>query len=420
MIWKALSRAAERPRIVYFVVLLALLTSSMFSFVVFPRISDSLNLLLDSDWYGKLGFGLYKNHSLSYYPSPYATVQRGPLYPLLIAGSLFLTGGWYPYSVQIVQCLLFALTCALAFWIASTIWNRAIGLAASVLCAIDPYLFWYAPRVWIEIMGVFLFTAIVAASLYMSLRPTIGRGILLGMTIALGALCKSIFLPFIVIIPVLMFLWTGRRQTIRLVPLIVLGALVLILPWTARNWKLTGEIIPISIGAGFACLGGDIVAEHAWEAPFSFGKLSEFFVRDVLPELNAQIPKNLKGAKAELFRENMAMRESMAKYRKDPWFFVKKIAFGSYWFWILGQTETKTLVIAVLELPVLFAFLASIVLTAKRKRLWTIRGVHVSLVLLYYLMHLPVQAEARYSVVLVPTMILYAIGPLLEGKFETQ
>jgi hypothetical protein len=50
-------------------------------------------------------------------------------------------------------------------------------------------------------------------------------------------------------------------------------------------------------------------------------------------------------------------------------------------------------------------------------------AMHVSWVLLYWLLHMPIFAFFRLSVVLIPTMVIYAVGllggrPAIEGQPE--
>ena len=81
--------------------LTGLLVSVLFTFVVHPRIASAYGAVLDPDGYAALGWGLWKDPTFSYYPSVHASVSRGPLYPAFVAILLRVSGGWWPYSVQV-------------------------------------------------------------------------------------------------------------------------------------------------------------------------------------------------------------------------------------------------------------------------------------------------------------------------------
>jgi len=109
---KILARLGAINGIQWYIALIASSLSLIFTFVVYPMLANSSHAVLDPDWHGPLGFGIWKLHSFSYYPSSEPASARGPLYPALIAGMLAVTNGWWPYSVQLAQCVIFGLLCA--------------------------------------------------------------------------------------------------------------------------------------------------------------------------------------------------------------------------------------------------------------------------------------------------------------------
>ncbi|MBI1896665.1 MAG: hypothetical protein HYS04_09045 [Acidobacteria bacterium] len=186
------------------IAVLALVLSLAFVLLVYPSITDPYDAVLDPDRYGPLGFGIWKNGTLAQYPDPEPSVLRGPVYPVFMAACLAVTNGVWPGSVQVGQSLLFAATTLLVFWIAQTLWNRRVAIAAQLACAFHPLLLWYTSRIWIETVLTFLFTALIAAITYFTLRPTPGRAVLPGCTLGVAALAKSVFVPFVVILPLVL------------------------------------------------------------------------------------------------------------------------------------------------------------------------------------------------------------------------
>src|SRR2546423_11276568 len=125
------------------VFILGLLTSSLYAFVIYPR-QHTLEPCIDLN-----GFGVLSRHlasgagfTLGYGP----TLRRAPLYPGLAAILLKVFGNYAPNipdavayrPVLAAQCLIFAITCLLAYRLAGKLFGAPVGLVAGVLCACTP------------------------------------------------------------------------------------------------------------------------------------------------------------------------------------------------------------------------------------------------------------------------------------------
>jgi 4-amino-4-deoxy-L-arabinose transferase-like glycosyltransferase len=75
--------------------------------------------------------------------------RRGPLYPGAIA-LVFAIAGERPLAMQLVQALMFAGVCALAFDVGRRLYNHRTGLIAGLLCAFHPALLRYVPDFHLE------------------------------------------------------------------------------------------------------------------------------------------------------------------------------------------------------------------------------------------------------------------------------
>ncbi|MEO8370360.1 MAG: glycosyltransferase family 39 protein, partial [Candidatus Solibacter sp.] len=244
-----------------------LLLALLFSFVVYPRIATSAGAVLDPDGHGALGWGLYKLHTFSFYPNTEPTVTRGPLYPMAVAGILALSPNSWPYNMQIVQDVMCGLTCVLTFLIGRRLFGVRAGVIAGMLCAIYPLLVWYSARIWIETMTILIFTAFLLVSLQFMDRPSLKNGALLGLLTGLLTLSKGTFLPFVAVTPLYFAVFRRQAGFLR-VAMIPLVAVLTILPWTIRNWMLTGHVIPVHGQVGFNIRMGDLFTEHARELQY--------------------------------------------------------------------------------------------------------------------------------------------------------
>lgn len=389
---------------------LALITSLVFCFVVYPDAATTHHALLDPDSYGRLGWGLWKYGSLSFYPDQQPTVSRGPAYPAFLAVLLAATNGWWPMSAQVGQCLVFAATCWLVWWLASGLWGRAAGTVAALACAVHPFLVWYTSRIWIETLAAFLFTALLAALLWHASNPRAGKAVLAGGLLGLCILGKSTFLPYIAWVPLGLLLLKPRRFPPLQVIVVPVVALAMVLPWTARNWRLTHRIIPVHLPSGSA-FDGDTIIAHFREQPFALGALCEI-ARVGRHAAAARIPPEVTGAAREYEYETSLLRASTQRYADHPLFLLKKTIMNAGLFWTLGETRRKSLVISVLVVPFAALFFLSCVLLVRERRMRTFEGIAAAWVLLYYLSLLPINAVARYSMPIVPAVVMYAASLL--------
>lgn len=409
---RLLERLSQHEHLCFYVSVVAFLVSFVFSFVIFPKIMKPHDLVLDPDFYGKLGFGLWKKHIFAFYPETDPTVARGPAYPMLVALLLMLTRGWYPGSVQLAQCVVFAATCGLVFWISERLWNRSVALVASVVFAVHPSLVWFTSRIWVEVLTTFLFVALIAASVAFSSKPTPWKGVLIGGIIGIGALTKSTLLPLVILMPLLMRWAIGNRLKARVMLIMLLTASAVISPWTVRNWKVAGRFIPVHVMAGVNCFYGDCMVDG-----FSLSKLSLDETFDAsqgeLDKLAAASRKAPTRHDREILQDSIATKISMDRYKKNPAFIFKKMAMQALYFWTLGGSRTKSLIISLMQIPLLVAFLVSLVVLTRRRQMRRIMSVHVALMALYFALHLPFHTQNRYSVVVIPMMIVFVVAALL-------
>lgn len=399
-----------------YIALIGTILSVIYSFVIFPEISDMHRLNLDPDKYERLARGLNNYRTFSYYPDTQPTMDRGPVYPLFIAALLKLTGNWWPYSVQAAQCILFGITCLIVFSLSNTIFNRKVGIISAFICALHPYLIQFTSRILIENLAAFIFTAMNAALLYFTLQPGKIRSIILGVIIGAGALCKATFLPFVLIIPVMLRLIRNSKINWQHTVIVFISALAVILPWTTRNYNLSGKIIPVHILSGFNIRWGDYFVDNFAAASFSIAELRQAGKYEVYAPLNEWKKENpekwntMQNWERGITVDSLFLTKSLKRYKENPLFLLKKIAVNSTLYWTLGFSTTKSIIISLLQLPLLALFILSALKLLYKGEVRSLPGMHISIVMFYFLFHLPVFSFARLSVVLIPVMIVYAAG----------
>src|SRR5215467_6405979 len=216
--------------------------------------------LHDSAFYQGIAFHMLKEHCFcleQYVP----TVDRAPLWSFTIAG-LTLIFGHSDYFARLFLSLVGSGTCVLLYLFARDLFSWRIGVLAGVFAAIYPELYIYDGWLYTESLYIFLLFA-MCYGLY-RLQHTPERNwriwILCGVLFGLLSLTR----PNGTIVIVLFVIWCAimvwqkflsLRMTIRGVLVSTLIAIVLIAPWTIRNYLVSHAFVPIATGDGTVLLG---------------------------------------------------------------------------------------------------------------------------------------------------------------------
>ncbi len=216
--------------------------------------------LHDSAFYQGIAFHLLKEHCFcleAYVP----TVYRAPLWPFTIAG-LSLIFGPSDYFPRLFLCLVGSGTCVLVYLFARDLFSWRIGVLAGVFAAIYPELYIYDGWLYTESLYIFLLFAICYGLYRLQHTPErnwrnwIICGVLLGLlslTRPNGMIVIGLFIVWSIIMVWQQFL--SWRVAARGVLVTTFIALVLIAPWTIRNYLVSHTFIPVAIGDGTVLLG---------------------------------------------------------------------------------------------------------------------------------------------------------------------
>jgi 4-amino-4-deoxy-L-arabinose transferase-like glycosyltransferase len=181
-------------------------------------------------------------------PDGSPTASRPPLYPVLVALIYWLFGPG-DTAVFLIQGILHATTCVLIYFMGRIIYGNPVGLIAGLGGALYPMLIFPAHDLLSESLLVFLFTTalFVLCANRGRYRMTFWAGFLL----ALSLLTKPVALfavPFFAI-------WIWRNQyekKLKAVCLFLLAIVLVLLPWTVRNYRAFDTFVPFTTGGGLA------------------------------------------------------------------------------------------------------------------------------------------------------------------------
>lgn len=194
----------------------------------------------------------------------YEGTFRPPGYPAFMA--LWLAAGAGTLGIRLVQVVLSAWSTILMYGLGSRLAGDRAGRVAALLFAFDPVLIAFSHRLWSETVFLTLLLLLLELLTRDSERAPWRRWALVGALFGVGALVRPMlvtFLPFLA----LWFGWGAWRDwraggPPRFgPPLLRFGiiagcCMLVILPWTARNARVTSALILIDSNGPFNFLVG--------------------------------------------------------------------------------------------------------------------------------------------------------------------
>jgi dolichyl-phosphate beta-glucosyltransferase len=405
----------------------AVIVHAVLLFAVFPRFSErssssAYNQDVFADGYDYLADNLVAGNGYRFYPDTAPTLMREPGYPILVAG-LRLMFGPSLVAVKLVNMILaFA-----AAWLLLVIVSRLTS--GSWARFVAPLMFLFHPgtivaegRAGVEILFgslvLFFFWTLIKATDKERLRDFLISGLVLGLSV----LVRSVLILFPAFL--LIYLLTVQRPRVpirvalRNVGAMVLAMLLVLSPWILRNYFLTGRFIPTASVLGVSAQAGQYINSHLSE-----GRPWWLLDREAAKERNRiaeQLGFQFEPGYYQCFYRTgdeiafskALMDRVVASYKASPGLLPKVVARNFFNFWFAGKTEKATTANLFVQLPYLLLAAVGVVIGLRNHKgnvVWLI------LLLIGYVVavSLPILAQARYGVPLVPLLsILGAFGLL--------
>jgi len=196
-------------------------------------------------------------------------VFKPPVYPYFLAG-LYGALGRHVAAVQWTQYILGALSCVLLALLGGRLLGPWAGRVAGLLAALYAPLVFFESQLLTPAVSVFLNTA----ALLLVVRAWDRRGP--GWLVAAGALLgvsagvrADVILSAALVVLYLALQDRGipRLRRALKVACVVVGGAAMILPVTLRNYRLTGQFIPISSNAGINLYVGNVAGDGTTAVP---------------------------------------------------------------------------------------------------------------------------------------------------------
>lgn len=186
------------------------------------------------------------------------TALHPPLWPLLLGGSSVLGAGT-EMAHKLVGTLVGTGAVAVIGLLGRRVGGSAVGLTAAGLAAVYPLFIGSDGSLMSESLYGLLVATVMLLALRLAERPTLSLAAALGAVIGLAALTRTEGLAFLVllVVPVAWMAADGLGRRAALVSVCILGAVVVIAPWTLRNAFAFDGFVPISTNEGTVLAGAN-------------------------------------------------------------------------------------------------------------------------------------------------------------------
>lgn len=264
--------------------------------VAYSHRNDCFAGLIDEAEYNRLALAILGG-------GRYDSTYWLPGFPAFAAG-VYAVCGRSLLNVYIAHAFLWAICLGLIHSIAlRTTQNRTTAFVALLMCILWwPFYTNLVPRMMTEMLASVLLAGALLACLAARDRQSAPIGLLTGVLLGLGTLTKSVVLALLPFAAA--YLGWGNRKNMRAALLLLLGWGLVTGPWIMRNYRVTGDFVPVSTGGGYN---------------FWFGNHPEVYKRRVndARELIAEVQDSLKGKK-DVARDKVFFKLAVERMRQHP------------------------------------------------------------------------------------------------------
>jgi 4-amino-4-deoxy-L-arabinose transferase-like glycosyltransferase len=399
-------------------------------FVAIPAFTDRQHPVYSediyADGYDQLAQSLLSGNGYRFYPDTAPTLLREPGYPVLLAGIMVAFGHSFA-AVKIVNMCLALMTAWLMTGIASRI------STSRILIYVPPLLFLFHPgtlvaesRGGVEILFTFLVVTFMVALLWAMERNRMAGFAIAGAVLGLTVLVRSTPLFFPVFL-LAYFLWIEKERKIVAVGRIAVmtaAMFVVLSPWIARNYHITGKFIPTASVLGVSAQAGQYICFHRPEGkPLWQLDREAALERDAIAdELHYRLRsddfyyQSFYSTANELSFSSYLAHRVISNYQQKPLVCLKCMTYNLFNFWFAGKKEASTLGNLAVQLPYLLMGIAGIIVSV-RSRQTEVAGLLVLFMAYVMSTSIPILAQARYSIPLIPFLSIL-IGVALAAVRE--
>jgi 4-amino-4-deoxy-L-arabinose transferase-like glycosyltransferase len=407
-----------KPAVASAILAAALLFNAAMVLAVLPHSASADYNLSSGDLYDLIANNVAQGHGYRLDPSMGPTMLREPGYPLLLAGMFKIVGQGEQGPRVLCIILAFAASLILLRLVREVTGDRLTALVTALLFLVYPGILMAEARSGVEMASVFTCLLFMLA-----LHRALGRGALsmygvAGALLGLATLVRSevVVFPLFVLLYLLVSSqgWGERLKVVLRMAVLGASTIVVMSPWIIRNYLLVHTLVPTSSISGTSSQEGLYTCKHL--SQYGTFYLTQQAAGRERAQVAGQLGVPFEGAYYYQFfyspqdelTFNRALLDRVGKeYRSNPSVLADCAAQNLVKFWFLGKTPRATQMNVLLQLPLLGLAAGGIVVLWKRKRL---RDATTALLYILYipLVHAPIIAHARHSMLVVPYVLLFA------------
>lgn len=359
--------------------------------------------------YSKIAESLIKYHRFSYHHlgTEYLSFCP-PLYCFLVM-LVYLISNHSGQAVIFFQILIYSALSVVIFEIGKNVFDRKTGIIASLLFIFHPaILFYVLKNEHPLILDAFMFAVSLLCIFKLYDSPTsFKKSMICGMVLGLSSLTRgtAVILIPIFIIWIMISFKVSFKKRLSSALLIALFSMLIISPWTLRNYIVHHKFIPI----------GAASEESLWRGnnPHASGSSYDIYGRTVLYDLSSKDFLNSVYAADEISQKEIFKKAAFDFIKNNPGktaeLFIKKLY---YFWWFAPQSGTtyphlfKTAYQVYYVLLLTLAFLGLWAIRKKQKmdKLYLLIGVLLSISVFQSLFYV----ECRHRWGIEPILLIFA------------
>lgn len=348
-----------------------------------------------------------------------------PGYPFFLA-IIYRIFGHNILIAKIFQAFIGSFTCIIIYFIGKNIFNKKIGILSALVAAFYPTFIIFSGLLFTETLYIFLVSLAILYLLKDFDQPSVKNLLIIGLSLGLAMLTRTIIMFFIPFILLWMILYSSsknlsekpsssesypstKQKKKNLMRFFVLFIIIMcvISPWTVRNYNVHHEFVPISTNGGVAFWYGNNPEPRS--SHIDFGDITN----NPLINMTDEVQRDRLGYKEgfKFIRENpctflfLCVKRFSNFWGLPIWFFI----FYEYNYFIIPISKLSFMVLAPLTvIPYIILIPLSIF-----GIIFHSRSAKTSLLLLlisyYTIVHTIVMSTHRYHIAIVPFLIIFAI-----------
>ena len=388
-----------------------------------PRFVHDLNSLYGVgrvDNYHSIAKNIVSGHGYRFTPETSLTLMREPGYPYFLAALLYVFDN--DREAATIANIIFT---SLAAFLVSTLARsvcalRCVPVAAAILFMLHPGLVLTELRGGVESLFTLLVLVFLALLHKAVSTEKAAAYVRAGLVLGVASCVRSTALLFPAFLIFHALLLQGSLRSVARsawrAALVFACALLVLSPWIIRNELLVGKFIPTASVQGIAMQVGEYLCIHRGEKDMSALDMDAAAVRN---KLAAAAGYRFDGDYYQFFydpRDELKFNSSLGRqvvqdYVQSPAMFAKCAANNVFNFWFAGKNRAVTVANVCVQLPYILLALWGIALGVGR-----LDRSAVSLLLLFVAytvaVYVPIHAQARYSIPLIPILAIFAAMPV--------